>query len=221
MWNRARSNLSPPIAAALLCASIGLGGAEPAILSGWTFDGAQAGANSVPDGPQAKVERAVAVDGHSGKALSFEDWSVKNYLKPDPAQATRVVIPHDPKLIPSPPFRISAWIHPTADPIYYGGIVEKGRGFGASYRLLLLRGLKVEASLGQQNVSVRSSSPISLNEWHEVVLLADSSALALMVDGKEAGRATLAPGPKIASTEPLIIGERFTGRIDDVLISSP
>lgn len=209
------------MAVALLFAALGTAAADPTILSAWSFDGGQPGLNSVAGGPSGKVERAVAVEGHAGKALAFEDWSIKNYLKPDPLQATRVVIPHDPKLTLSPPFRVSAWIYPTVDPVYYGGIVEKGRGFGASFRLLLLRGLKVEASLGDQHVTARSTLPISLNEWHEVVLVADGSALALVVDGKETARATVAPGLKLASADSLIIGERFTGRIDEVSIISP
>jgi hypothetical protein len=220
MMNRPGSNRLLSIAAALLGGITAVAGADAALVSKWSFDGGQAGGNLVPGGPAGVVERAVAVEGHAGKALAFEDWSVKNYLKPDPRQATRVVVPHDPKLTPPFPFRISAWIYPTADPVFYGGIVEKGRGFGASYRLLLLRGLKVEASLGDQHVTVRSASPISLNEWHEVALVADGASLALMVDGKEAARATMAPGLKLASSGPLVIGERFTGRIDEVSISS-
>ena len=36
-------------------------------------DGGQPGANSVAGGPSGKVERAVVVEGHAGKALAFED----------------------------------------------------------------------------------------------------------------------------------------------------
>ena len=61
-----------------------------------------------------KVERAPQVEGHDGKALAFEDWSIKNYLKPDPKLATRVTLVHDPRLNPPFPFKVKAWIYPTA-----------------------------------------------------------------------------------------------------------
>lgn len=192
-----------------------------ALLSKWSLDDATNAANAVAGAPSGKVERALVVEGHgSGKALAFTDWSVINYLKPDPAKATRVVIPNDPKLLPSFPFRLSAWIYPTADPIYYGGIAEKGLGYGAAYRLILLRGLKVQASLGDQNIKAVGSVPLSLNEWHEVALAADGRNLALLVDGKEVAKTPIPPGLKISSTEPLVLGNRFTGRIDEVSISS-
>jgi len=193
--------------------------AEPTLIARWSFDGAAPGENSVAGAPSGQIERAQQVEGHDGKALAFEDWSLKNYLKPDPKLASRVLVDHDPRLNPAFPFKVSAWIYPTADPIYYGGIVEKGRGFGASYRLLLLRGLKVEASLGGKHITVRSQSPISLNAWHDVTLIADGRALTLLVDGKEAGRAAAEPAEKLASADPLVIGDRFTGRIDEVTIS--
>ena len=196
---------------------------QAAVLSKWSLDGSSTAANAVAGAPAGKVERALLVEGHdgsAGKALAFSDWSVINYLKPDPAQATRVVIPHDPKLLPSFPFRLSAWIFPTADPIYYGGIAEKGQGYGAAYRLILLRGLKVQASLGDQNIKAVGAVPISLNVWHEVTLIADGRNLALMIDGKEVAKTPIPSGLKLASTDPLLLGNRFTGRIDEVSISS-
>lgn len=196
---------------------------QAAVLSKWGLDEATTAANAIPGAPVGKVERALPVDGHDGKggkALAFSDWSVVNYLKPDPAQATRVVVPHDPMLMPSYPFRVSAWIFPTADPIYYGGIAEKGQGYGAAYRLVLLRGLKVQASLGDLNIKAVGQAPVSLNEWHEVALVADGRILALLVDGKEVAKTPIPSGLKLSSSEPLLLGNRFTGRIDEVSISS-
>lgn len=221
MTTRARAAL---LAGALV--SVAAEAREPRILSRWTFDGSAPGDNSVPGGPPGRVERAQPAEGRSGKSLAFEDWSVVDYLKPDPRKATRVVIPEkETKGSPSPlnptaPFRVSAWIYPTADPVYYGGIAEKGIGKGSSYRLLLLRGLKVQASLTDRHVTVRSSSPVSLNAWHEVALLANGRSLTLFVDGVEAGRAAIPAEARIASSDPLVIGDRFTGRIDDVRISA-
>ncbi len=192
--------------------------AEPRLLSRWSFE--QDGANSVDGAPAARLEGVTGTEGHQGRGLAFEDWSIKNYLKPDPGQATRVTVPHDERLNPKAPFRVSAWIYPTADPVYYGGILEKGLGFGASYRLLLLRGLKVQASVGRQHLSVRSQAPVALDAWHEIALVVDEGSMILQVDGREVGRASLSGGAPAGSEAPLVIGERFTGRIDEVEISA-
>lgn len=192
-----------------------LAAAAPGVIATWSFDDGGA-LNKISGGPAGKVERARPADGHAGKALVFEDWSVKNYLKPDPRVATRVVVPHDARLNPAPPFRVTAWIYPTADPVYYGGIVEKGQGYTSSYRLVLLRGLKLEGSLGDPRVSIKSASPITLNAWHEVALVTDGKSLTLMVDGAQAAQAALSAPPRPGSTDPLIVGERFTGSIDEV-----
>jgi len=205
------------VAFACIAAASAAGGT---VVSRWSFDGEQPGANAVEGGPAARVEGATAAEGHSGRALQFEDWSVRNYLKPDPRQASRVVVPDGPALSPTGPFKVSAWIYPTADPIFYGGIVEKGAGLGASYRLVLLRGLKVEAAFGDRHVTARSAVPLTLDAWHEVALSFDGTTLALLVDGKEAARAPVPAGSKLASKADLVIGERFTGRIDDVTIAS-
>ena len=184
----------------------------------WSFEPPAPGANAIAGGPAARVEAATTADGHDGKALAFEDWSVKDYLKPDPRKATRLMVTDDAagRLNPTMPFRLSAWIYPTADPIYYGGIVEKGRGLGGSYGLVLLRGLKVQASLGDRHIVARSSSPVTLNAWHQVTLQAAGGTLILTIDGQEAARAAIPPDTKISSSDPLIIGERFSGRIDEV-----
>ncbi len=198
------------------------GAAEPRLLGKWSFEPPSAQANAVAGGPAAVIEGATASEGREGKGLAFEDWSVKNYLKPDPRQATRVVITDgaDGRLNPPLPFRISAWIHPTADPIYYGGIVEKGRGLGSSYRLLLLRGLKVQASVGERHIVVRSPSPLSLNAWHQVGLRAGGGTLSLWVDGQQVASAPLPPDVKLTSGDPIVVGDRFSGRIDEVELSA-
>lgn len=214
------SRLTGIAVAAVLALGAGSTGAKR--LSHWGFNSDPAGKNSVEGGPEARVEGARLAEGREGRALAFEDWSVLDWLKPDPARATRVVIPDtgDARLNPTGSFRISAWIHPTADPVYYGGIVEKGRGFGASYRLVLLRGLRVSGSAGDRHVTVRSTAPVSLGEWHEVSLVVDPTNLTLYVDGKESARAAIPAGTKLTSSDPLIIGDRFTGRIDEVAIQA-
>jgi len=201
------------------------------VVSRWSFEKEAPGANGIASGPALKIEKAVIAEGHAGTALAFEDWSVKDYLHPDPGVATRVVVPREAAgdLGSSYPVRISAWIYPTADPVYYGGVVERGNGYGASFRLILLRGLRVGGSVGR--TSLRSSAPVTLNNWHEVVLTVDGKTATLTVDGAQAASAELSSSERTAaagraasegraaSSDPLVIGERFSGRIDEVSIA--
>ena len=191
---------------------------ETTTIARWSFDGREAGANSVQGAPSGRLEGAKAVDGREGKALSFQDWSVVDYLKPDPSKATRLVVQHDDRLNPAPPFALRAWINVSSKPIYYGGIIEKGQGFGSSYRLLLLRDMRIEGSLGARHATVRSPSPVELNKWIDVSLVVEDSALVLLLDGVEVAREALAPGTKPEATAPILIGERFSGMIDEVTI---
>ncbi len=203
----------------LLSGPVAAIGEEPTVVSRWRFEAANPSANEVEGAPAARIEGAQPAEGKQGAALAFADWSVADYLKPDPAAATRVVVPDAAPINPALPFRVTAWIHPTADPVYYGGIVEKGDGFGASYRLVLLRGMRISASLGGSHATVRSPDPVVLNAWHEVTLLADRTSLALVVNGREVARTALSAEPKTGSADPIVIGDRFTGRIDEVTIA--
>jgi hypothetical protein len=194
----------------------------PRIIARWSFDEMQgdAAGDGVDGLTRGKVINALRAEGRSAPgALAFEDYSLKNYLKPDVREATRVVVPHQDRLNPQGPFTVRAVVFPTRDPIYYGGILEKGRGLRASYRLLLLRGLKVRAAFGDPQTTVTSAKPLALNAWHEVEMRFDGSSLILVVDGVEAGRAA-AKGPP-ASRDDAVIGERFSGRVDEVALSAP
>jgi hypothetical protein len=195
---------------------------EVKTLGRWLFDeGKGAVAGDGMDGTSAgRIVRATWGDGRSSPALVFEDYSLEDYLKPDVARATRVVVPHQDRLNPKGPFTLRAVIYPTRDPLYYGGIMEKGRGYGASYRLMLLRGLKVRGAIGPSHAAVTSKDPITLNSWHEVELSYDGTALVLEVDGKEQGRVS-ATKPSLSSTEDVVMGERFSGRIDEVALTAP
>src|SRR5262245_30422880 len=97
-WNR-RAFRALVIGALILAARDAT--ARGALVSWWSFD--NGAANTVVGAPAGRVEKARPVEGHEGKALAFEDWSTKDYLKPDPRVATRVVVPHDPRLNPPYP----------------------------------------------------------------------------------------------------------------------
>ena len=189
------------------------------VLSRWSCEKDAPTANAIASGPPIVIDKAVIAEGHQGTALAFEDWSVKDYLNPDPNRATRAVVPREAAgdLGGSYPLKIAAWFYPTADPLYYGGIVERGNGYGASFRVILHRGLRVGASLGR--VSLKSATPVTLNAWHEVTLMADGKTATLSVDGVAAAVAELPASEKPASKEAVVIGDRFSGRIDEVSIA--
>jgi len=217
-----RGAASVSLALSCLCVCLAAGeGAPPKIIARWLFDeGKGSVAFDGADGSTSgKIFKATWGEGRSGKALVFEDYSLKNYLKPDVGEATRVVVPHNDRLNPPGPFTLRAVIFPTKDPVYYGGIFEKGRGYGASYRLLLLRGLKVRAQAGATLSSVTSGYPLALNAWHEVEMIFDGTSLLLRVDGKDQGKAENVKGP-FTNGEEALIGNRFSGKIDEVSLTA-
>lgn len=206
------------LALATLLAAATLAGAQDGLIASWSFDegGGQKAADAAGKA-DGRIVKAQWSEGKSGSALSFEDYSLIDYLKPDVTKATRVVVAHQPALNPPDGFSVRATVFPTRDPLYYGGIVEKGTGLEASYRLVLLRGLKVRAAVGGSRTTVTSEAPISTGEWHDLEMRFEKGLLTLLVDGKEAGRAEIKEA-KIDSTADLVIGERFSGKIDGVEI---
>ena len=146
-----------------------LAATQDGVIASWSFnEGSGKRAGDSAGAAHGAVVKARWGEGRSGAALVFEDYSLIDYLKPDVSKATRVVVPHAPGLNPEGSFSLVATIFPTRNPIYYGGIVEKGTGFGASYRLVILRGLRVRAVVGGSHASVTSRKPLSLNSWHEL-----------------------------------------------------
>lgn len=216
--------------AVALAACLALAAGAPALAQGgagkvlarWLFDeGSGVVASDGVDGSaNGQIQRAVWTEGKSGGALEFEDYSLKNYLEPDVKEATRVVAPHGDRVNPAGPFTLRAVIFPTRDPIYYGGIFEKGHGYGATLRLVLRRGLKLRAVYGPGSSTVDAGEPLALDTWHEIEVKYDGASLTLKVDGKAQGSAK---GVKAGapSTEPVVIGERFSGKIDEVVLTSP
>lgn len=192
------------------------------VIARWLFDEGKGDvAGDGGDGKlNGKILKASWNDGRSSKALAFEDYSLRNYLKPDVREATRVVIPNSERLNIQGSFTLRAVVFPTRDPIYYGGIFEKGRGYGCSYRLLLKRGLRVAAVAAGGRASIVSPDPLSLNAWHELVMKYDGDTLSLVIDGKEAGKKS---GVKTAaaSQDDAVVGERFSGRIDEITLTAP
>ncbi len=223
-WFPATRGLTGLIGLALLLQAgareIGADTATP--VARWLFDeGSGPIAGDGGDGAaNGKIFGAAWSPGVSGKALAFEDYSAIDYLKPDVSKATRVVVPHLERLNPGGAFTLRAMIQPARDPLFYGGIIEKGRGYGASYRLMVLRGLRVRVTLGSAQSAVTSAEPLSVGRWHELEAAYDGASLVLRIDGKEAGRVGGVKAP-MASKADLVIGERFSGKIDRAEITAP
>ena len=224
----ARPTFHPILSAAMMAviaASIFAGSSHAqtggAVIARWSFDegqGSEAG-DGMDGATKGKIFKATWAKGRSGGALAFEDYSLKNYLRPDVKEATRVVIPHHSRLNITKPFTLEADIFPTKDPLYYGGIVEKGDGYGSTFRLLMIRGRKIRAAYGAGNTQITSSKPLELNAWHKLELTFDGSSLTLKVDGEiQASSGDIQP--QASSEDDVIIGERFSGLIDEVVLTA-
>lgn len=167
---------------------------------------------------EGKVVNAQWVDGKKGKALAFDDYG-NELVKPDASKATYVTFEHNDALVPKTKLAVSAWVMlDRENPFYYGGIVEKGDGYGAAYRLGVLRNRKIRASVGNKLLSVESPEPLSVGEWHELSMSYDGQKLVLSIDGKEVTQKEGAV-EKFENKSPLVLGTRLTGKIDEVKIS--
>jgi hypothetical protein len=168
---------------------------------------------------KGSVVNAQWVDGKQGKALAFNDYG-NELVKPDSSKATYVTFKHDDALVPKSKVTLSAQVMlDRENPFYYGGIVEKGDGFGAAYRLGVLRNRKIRASVGNKLLSVESPEPLSVGEWHELSMSYDGQKLVLSIDGKEVAQKE-GTVEKFDNKSPLVLGTRLTGKIDEVKISA-
>ncbi|MBI3465114.1 MAG: LamG domain-containing protein [Planctomycetes bacterium] len=165
---------------------------------------------------EGDVVKAQWAEGKKGNALQFNDYG-NNLEKPKVSDATFVEFKHHEALVPKAKVSISAWVWVERRGFFYGGIVEKGGGFGAAYRLGLLRNGVVKASVGNELLSVESPKPLSLKEWHELKMIYDGTRLTLAIDGEEVASQEKAVA-KFANADRLILGNRFTGKIDEVQI---
>jgi len=167
---------------------------------------------------EGKVVKAKWVDGKNGKALQFNDFG-NELVKPKASDATFVAFDNHDALVPKEKIAITVqvWLD-RENPFYYGGIVEKGQGFGAAYRLGVLRNRKLRASVGNKLLSVDSPEPLAVGAWHEVQMVFDGKRLALSIDGKEVA-AKDGTVEKFDNKDPLLLGTRLTGKIDDLKIT--
>lgn len=166
---------------------------------------------------EGEIVNAQWVEGKQGKALAFEDYG-NELLKPDSSKATYVTFEHNAALVPKSKVTITAMVMlDRENPFYYGGIVEKGEGFGAAYRLGVKRDRKIRASVGNKLLSVESPEALPVGEWHELTMSYDGEKLVLSIDGKEVAQKDGAV-EKFENESTLELGRRLTGKIDEVKI---
>ena len=157
------------------------------------------------------------MDGKAGKGLAFRDYT-GDFTKVDVTRGTVVTVPHHAALVPAKTVTLEADVYPTARPHYYGGLIEKGVGYGSAYRLLLLKDGRARGTVGNDHLAVTGKTPLTLDAWHHLTLTFDGETLTLTVDGTVEGTVTGAPGGFVNSDD-LRFGYRFTGRLDNVSVT--
>ena len=105
------------------------------------------------------IVKAAWAEGASGKALAFRDYAAGYPSKPA-SESEYVLVKHSPGLTPHKSFEVSATIDvdPGFEPSFAAGIVQKGSGYGCSFRVLLRSDLHIQATVGQEHNSVVSQS---------------------------------------------------------------
>jgi len=191
------------------------------LVANWKFD---EGSGNVAQDSSGKnnsgeIVNARWVDGISGKALAFVDYSAE-YPTPDAKKAAYVRVKSSNQLNPTKGFDISAaiYIEASFSPTFAASLLEKGDGYGCSYRLLVMGDLKVRAAAGNEHATLDSATKLTPGKWITLRASYDGQKLRIYIDGKE--DASIAAEVKnFSSSDDIFIGKRFTGRIDEVKIS--
>jgi hypothetical protein len=155
--------------------------------------------------------------GKAGTALEFHDSSAEY---PSSPKTTFIRIKNSDSLNPRKGFDLSATfsIDPAFTPTFAAVIVEKGEGYGCSYRLLLTEDFRFKAVAGNEHAVLESSTKLTPGKWITARASYDGQALKIFIDGNEDASAAIQTR-KLASSDDLIIGKRFSGRIANVAIA--
>jgi hypothetical protein len=151
-------------------------------------------------------------------ALAFRDYATEN---PPSAERSYVRVRNSDSLSPAKRFDVAAnvYIDPSFSPVFAADILEKGDGYGCSYRLLITNDFKLEAVAGNEHSALVSSTKLPLGRWFSARATYDGRTLKIYIDGKE--DASIAVQTKsLASQDDLIIGRRFTGKLADIVVSA-
>jgi len=151
-------------------------------------------------------------------ALGFRDYSTEN---PPTAEQSYVRVRSSDSLNPVKSFDIAAniYIDPSFSPVFAADILEKGDGYGCSYRLLITSDFKLEAVAGNEHSAVVSAAKLTLAKWSSAKVAYDGRTLKIYINDKE--DASIAVQTKsLASRDDLIIGRRFTGKLSDIVVGA-
>ena len=151
-------------------------------------------------------------------ALAFRDYSTANLPL---AEQGYVRVKNSDSLNPVKGFTIAAnvYIDASFSPAFAADILEKGDGYGCSYRLLITKDFKLEAVAGNEHSLLLSSTKLPLGKWFSVKAVYDGQTLKIFIDDKE--DSSIAVQTKsLASPDDLMIGKRFTGKLADIVVSA-
>lgn len=186
----------------------------------WKFDEGSGNIAHDSSGKEnnGEIVNAQWTDGVSGKALAFHDYSAGDPSHLPPPQYVRVK--HNTSLELRTKFDVSAAINidPQFTPMFAASIVQKGSGYGCSYRLLLGSDFKIKVAAGKGHVLLDSPGAVEKGKWIKVRATYDGRALKIFLDDKETASQEVAIRD-FSSSDDVTIGERFTGRIDEVKVS--
>ena len=151
-------------------------------------------------------------------ALAFRDYATSN---PPPAGPTYVRAKNRDGLNPTKGFDISAnvYVDPSFSPQFAAAVVEKGEGYGCSYRLLMTSDLRVEAVAGNEHAILLSSTKLTLGKWTATRVTYDGRTLKVYIDGREDASVAVQTR-NLSSEDDVIIGKRFTGKLADIVIAT-
>jgi hypothetical protein len=151
-------------------------------------------------------------------ALAFRDHATAN--PPSTAQTYVRVKSHE-SLNPTKAHDISArvYIDPSFSPVFAADVVEKGDGYGCSYRLLITSDFKLEAVAGNEHSALVSSTKMTPGKWFSARAVYDGRTLKIYVDGKE-DASTAVETKSLSSQDDLIMGRRFTGKLADITVAT-
>jgi len=151
-------------------------------------------------------------------ALAFRDHAAEY---PPSTALTYIRVKNNESLNPTKAFDIAAhvYIDPSFSPMFAADVLEKGDGYGCSYRLLITSDLKLEAVAGNEHSALVSSTKLTPGKWFSARATYDGRTLKIYVDGKE--DASVAVQTKnLSSQEDLVMGKRFTGKLAEVTVAT-
>ena len=151
-------------------------------------------------------------------ALAFRDQATAH---PPSTALTFVRVKNNESLNPTKAFDITArvYIDPSFSPMFAADVLEKGDGYGCSYRLLITSDFKLEAVAGNEHSALVSSTKLIPGRWFSARATYDGRTLKIYVDGKE--DASMAVQTKnLSSQDNLIMGRRFTGKLANITVAT-